>query len=340
MDRIPLVDISGPPFEAGVMLGYTWKEALHAAAASRPAEERPWWTQRPGESLIARHAPHLTDLYRGMAKGAGLPEFRCFDASASGPVRAATPADGCTSFAVHPSITLDGVPLSGQTKDTPRQQQFRYLVLRLKLEDAPQALTLTYPGLLFGHGFVTGGCAVFRNSLYAGVADGNLDLTPWGLLALHCRTVDEVIELTRRHGVRVSGHFTVADEDGGIAGIEIAKGGIAVLRPRRGLYTHANTVSSGRKRLLKHETKSPFNGENSRQRENRLRERLDTERGRLTAPLAMTALTDHTNHPRGICRHESDQAMTTAATVAEPTRRRLHCTRGAPCRHWPHTFRL
>jgi hypothetical protein len=201
-------------------------------------------------------------------------------------------------------------------------------------------LTLTYPGLLFGHGFVRGGCSIFRNSLYAGARDGALPYDAWGLMALHCRSVEDVVELTRRHGVSEHGfHCAVADERGGVIGIETGKGGMAVLKPKRGIYTHANSVASG-KRLARYESFSAFNGENSRQRESRLRERLENDRGRLTPQLAMMALSDHANHPLGICRHESLTAMTSAAVVVEPTRGRLTCTRGQPCRNWAERYEL
>lgn len=332
---VPVLDASGTPYEAGVVLGHAWKESLHLAAATLPAGETPWWMDRRLGRLVSRIAPHLPDLYRGMAKGAGIPERRCVDAAPGGP----TPIpDGCTSFAIQPSATLDGIPISGQSKDTPPSQQFRFVVVRLRLTGAPSLLTLTYAGCLWGHGFATGGCAIFRNSLYAGESDGLLNYDAWGLLAQHCRRVDEVIELTRRHGVRTHAHCAVADEKGGVAGIEIAQGGVAVLRPRRGIYTHANRVVSG-ERLRRFEPLTPLR-RNSLERETRLRERLAGDHGRLTPQLAFMALCDHTRHPLSICRHEAPRCITTSVVVVEPTRRRLHCTRGNPCRHWPRTYSL
>jgi hypothetical protein len=334
---VPLLDASGTPFDAGMILGYAWKEALHYAAAALPAGNTPWWMQRRLARLVSRYAPHVPDLYRGMAKGAGIPERLCADAAPGGP-RALADAGGCTSFALQPHTTQDDIPISGQTKDTPLSQQFRFVVLRLRLNGAPSLLTLTYPGCLWGHGFVAGGCAIFRNSLYAGTSAGLLDYEAWGLLALHCRSVAQVVELTQRHGVNIGSHCTVADESGAVAGIEIGAGGVALLKPQRGIYTHANRVVSSA-HLRRHEPQSEVQ-QNSLQREARLRARLEADRGRLTPQLAFMALCDHAHYPRSVCRHESAKIRTTSAVVVEPTRRLMHCTRGSPCGHWPRTYSL
>lgn len=329
-----MLDVEGTAFDAGVMVGHAWRDALHQQAAARPADLPPFWQAKPLRKLVERFAPHLPDLFQGMAKGAELPEDRV------GTRVLPDVAGGCTSFAVQPRAALDALPLSGQTKDTPASRIMRFVVLRLKLSNAPSVLTLTYPGWLFGHGFVEGGCSIFRNSLYAGAETGGLPYTVWGLLALHCKRVADVVELARRHGVDTASHTTVADEEGGALGIEIGRGGIGVCRPKAGIYVHANAVRSGQ-RLQQHENCGrSFSRENSLHRETRLRELLERDAGRLTAQLAYMAMCDHQNFPKSLCRHESTNAMTTAAVVAEPTRGLLHVSRGSPCQNWPVTYRL
>lgn len=330
---VPLLDVEGNSRDAGVMLGYLWADALRLHADHWAADRRPWWQDKRFDRLISRYAPHLPELYRGMAKGAGVPAEKVSDAA---------PPQGrgaCTSFALQPAATLDRQPISGQTKDTGSARWFQYQVLRLKLSDAPSALTLTYPGLLFGHGFVAGGCSIFRNSMYAGEAQGLLPYFVWGILALHCPTVEEVVELTKRYGVKNGGHCTAADARGGIVGIEWGQGGVAALKPKRGIYVHANAVVSGAK-LGRHEKGWPFGRENSLHRETRLRARLEADRGRLTAQLAYMGLCDHVGYPRSVCRHQSLDELTTAAVVVEPTRGLLHVSRGAPCQNWPKTYCL
>ncbi len=130
----------------------------------------------------------------------------------------------------------------------------------------------------------------------------------------------------------------MADEKGGIAGIEIGKGGVGICRPKGGIYVHANAVRSGKK-LLAHEQTKPGGRENSLHREARMRAQFEPEVGRLTAPLAMYAMADHEGFPASVCRHQ-ENGYTTSAAVAEPTRGLLHVTRGHPCQNWARTYRL
>jgi isopenicillin-N N-acyltransferase-like protein len=318
------------------MLGGLWKPALQLEA-ERSKGSKPWWKSRRYAPLMEKYAPHLPDVYRGMARGAGVSE----DALGE---RAAPEEDsaGCTSFAVAPEATLEGIPISGQTKDVSISRGRELLVLRMKMSNAPSLLTLTYCGStwLFGHGFVQGGTAVFRNSLYVDHRPRGLPYSLWGLIALHCPTVDEVIEVTQRYGVESAFHVVVADQRGGIVGIEGGQAGVACLRPEQGIYAHANAVvGEGPLRATEKDAGS-FRRADSLHRTKRLTERLQADRGRLTAQLAYAALCDHDGYPLSVCRHQSAEAQTAAAVIAEPTRGLLHVTCGAPCRNWPQTYSL
>lgn len=330
---VPLIDVEGTTKDAGVLLGYAWQDALPRDADRWPTRAKPWWRHTVCKELVERIAPHLPVLYRGMAQGAGIPDDRV-----STPVKC-DPAHGCTSFAIHPRVTLEGRPISGQTKDTSFTRILQYQVLRLRLLDAPSALTLTYPGWLYGHGFVAGGCAIFRNSLYAGPGRGRLPYFVWGILALHCSDVEQVARLTKDYGVQEGAHCTVADEKGGIIGIEIGRGGVAILKPTRGIYTHANAVASGPK-LAKHQETGSNYLEDSGHRAQRLWHCLELDSGRITAQLAFMAMCDHDGYPRSICPHEGKRSITTAAVVVEPARGLLHVCRGNPCQNWPETYAL
>lgn len=329
----PFINCEGTAREAGVMLGCAWKEALTLGSQRRKGR-RPWWKDKRIEGLVSRYAPHLPELYRGMAEGAGLGEGMV------GPSATLPESGSCTSFAVTPDVTLDGVPLSGQNKDTSVTRGMQLQVLRLSLTDAPSMLTLTYAGELFGHGFVEGGTAITRNSLYVPAPAEGLPYATWGILALHCPKVETVEELTRRHGVREVFHVTVADEEGAVMGIENGEGGPAFLEPADGIYVHANAILSGEK-MREHERDDPtFTRSGSHRRVQRLRARLGADSGRLTPQLAYMALSDHHGYPASICRHQSREASTTASVLFEPTRGLLHTCRGAPCQSWLTTFSL
>jgi isopenicillin-N N-acyltransferase-like protein len=334
--KMPCVECKGTALESGRMLGEIWKQAL-LLEAERSKGSKPWWKSRRYTPLVEKYAPHLPDVYRGMARGAGVSEDAMGERAGAEEAGA-----GCTSFALAPEATLEGIPISGQNKDVSAARGRQLLVLRMKMTNAPSMLTLTYTGStwLFGHGFIQGGTAIFRNSVYIAAGSGTLPYTIWALLALHCPSINDVMEMTDRHGVGDAFHVVVADQRGGIVGIEAGRGGVAYLRPARGIYAHANAIVSDGPLRKTEKDNAPFTRADSLHRANRLTERLQREHGRLTAKLAYNALCDHDGYPLSVCRHQSPEAQTVAAVIAEPTRGLLHVTRGAPCRHWPETFSL
>ena len=341
-EGIPELRVRGTALEAGEQLGAAWARALQAEADTRPAGRTPWWRHPLYARLVEQYAPHLPDLYRGMARGAGVPEDRVTTGvPMAGAEQPSSPGGGCTSFAIAPGATLEGRPISGQTKDVSWQRGQQFQVLALEMDDSPhEALTLTYPGWLFGHGFVAGGCALFRNSLFVESPDRGMPYGVWGMLALHCPSVEEVMQLTRDYGVAQSFHVTVADEAGDLVGIEHGRTATDFLGLGQGIYVHANGVVRHPELLAIEADDANFRREDSRGRCQALQGNLEANQGRLSAPLCYAALMDHTGYPVSVCRHQSEAAMTSAAVIAEPVQRRLHVARGPVCQNWPRTHIL
>jgi isopenicillin-N N-acyltransferase-like protein len=270
-----------------------------------------------------------------MAEGAGI---------ASDELVAPVPADmaaGCTSFAVAPGSTRDGQLICGQTKDAPADRVRRNVILKLSPSDAPSALTMTYPGMLFGHGFITRGCAIFRNSIGMNAVPtaDPLPYDAWGILALHCKTVEDVCALTESHPVADPFHCTICDARGGIVGIEHADGDTAVLHPSQGVYAHANNILSDGPLRCREAVDAEFLTR-SQHRSDRLRRRLIEDNGRSTPETVHNALCDHDGYPYSVCNHESERFCTTAALIAEPTRGRLLISTGSPCCNDLQEYRL
>jgi isopenicillin-N N-acyltransferase-like protein len=333
---VPLLRVAGKAFDCGLQLGELWRPALRDRAESPGSGTVSILGTKAIAGLFERHAPSVIDLHRGMAKGAGIPEDRLNSLFPAG----AGLADGCTSFAVQPAATRDGKPLSGQTKDTGAERIEQYQVLALRIENGLHLLTLTYPGWLFGHGFAAGGCAIFRNSISCGNPGGKLPYDVWGLLAQTCPTVDDVRKLTLDHGVMEGFHCVIADERGGILGIEAGRTGYAFLGPENGLYTHTNHVMSGPP-LSDIEDPPIYGIDGSEHRQKRLLELLARKAGQITGRSAFSALADHTNYPNSICSNDrANGGLTTAAVVAEPLSRLMHVCRGLPCNNPPVTYHL
>lgn len=333
---VPVFRVAGPAFDCGLRLGELWGPALRARAEKPDAGTASILGTPLIVRLFERHAPSVIDLHRGMAKAAGIPESRLFSIHPGG----AGLKDGCTSFAVQSAVTRDGTPISGQTKDTGAERIAQFQALALRIKGGLELLTLTYAGWLFGHGFAAGGCSIFRNSISCGNPGGKLPYDVWGLLVHACSTVEEARKLTLDHGVMEGFHCAIADEHGGILGIESGKPGYAFLPPVNGIYTHTNHIMSGPP-LTDVEEPPIYGIDGSQHRQKRLYELLETSRGQITGHSAFAALGDHTNYPNSICSDaRANGGLTTAAVVVEPVKRLMHVSRGLPCRNPPITIRL
>ena len=300
------------------------------------------------KALFERRAPHVLDLDRGLADEVADSRRQRTRAPKVRSVGTPPAAGGCTSFGVSGAVSLDGGPLSGQTKDTPAENAHQYIALRMRIKDAPAILTLAYPGELLGHGFWSTGMSLFRNSLYSAAgADDGLAMYDWGYLALAGASVQDAIELALRLGIRGAGSCLITDARGESAAVEFNGGGVSVVPARDGIATHANHPEGAETGPLDCGWESHGYGPGEREcstwRMHGLWELLDRERGRLTAQKAMALLGDHTRYPQSICRHEVEgrpEQETTAAVVAEPAKGRLHVVRGQPCANWPATYTI
>jgi hypothetical protein len=196
------------------------------------------WASAPPEvrRLFERHAPHVLDLRRGLADGAGPPARRPQTGAPAPPPRA-----GCTSFGVSGRLTLDGHPISGQTKDPARPSALLFVVLRLRITGAPAVLTVAYPGELIGFGFWSTGMSLFRNSLFSSsAAERGLSVDDWRYLALAGASVHQAVELARRFGIRGQGNTLLSDGAGESLSVEVNAGGVSVVPAKEGIATHAN----------------------------------------------------------------------------------------------------
>lgn len=330
-DRAPLVAVEGTAYECGEQYG---RIVLRDYPGYRTYLDMAFeWKHLPApvRRLVERRAAYLIDLYRGLT-----------DAAGPGAGRSRAPGEpGCTSFGVSGAITTDGQPLAGQNKDTPVENMRRYIVLRMRIQDAPTILVLAYPGEVLGYGLWSTGMSLFRNSLYSSAdSPRGLTVVQWGLLALAGRSVQDAVELARSHGIAGAGNCLISDPGGESLSVEFNAGGVSVVPARDGIATHANHPEGPETAPFEHYPDA-VEKKLSRHRAGRLRELLERQRGGLTVGGAFAALSDHEQHPRGICRHEIGDmpgGATTAAVVASPARGRLHVVRGQPCCNPPATY--
>ncbi len=350
---LPRITLRGTPFDIGLQYGRKARSRIrrHLAnqrslmAARFPADPD-WWRRAVHEQLAAyeEFAPHFVEEMAGLSRGADLAfeEIVLLNVRDElSPAPRAAPAEACTSFGCHGDLTLSGAPILGQTKDTAAISQDLYIVIAMRQQGRPDLLQMPYAGELGVFGVSSAGMSAFGNSIYVpSPATGQL---PWSLfrrLALEAASVDEVLALVRRHGVRTTGSLTIGDASGRAVAIEITDHGCGIVEADDGILVHANHICAPE--LVCYEDYPEPERSASHARQVRLRELLAAERARLTGPLAVAALTDHANYPRSICRHPSSPGdiRTTAALVVEPAAGLMHVVRGQVCQGWPATYSL
>jgi len=350
---LPRIEVRGAPFEIGLQYGQKARPRIrrhfanqHSLMAARSPVDPDWWRRAVHKQLASyeEFAPYFVDEMHGLARGADLAFEEILLLNVRDeltPAPRAAPADACTSFGCHGALTLSGGPILGQTKDTAAISPDLYVVLAMRQQGRPDLLQMPYAGELGVFGLSSTGMSAFGNSIYVrGRATGRL---PWSLfrrLVLEAGSVDEVLALVHRHGVQTAGNLTIGDASGRAVAIEVTDHGAGIVEAEDGILVHANHICSPGLVCCEDYTEPERSASHARQA--RLRELLAAERGRLTAPLAVAALTDHANYPRSICRHASGltDIRTTAALVVEPAAGLVHIVRGQVCQGWPATYSL
>jgi isopenicillin-N N-acyltransferase-like protein len=350
---LPRIELRGTPFEIGKKFGELERVRIHLHLFNQKnlmtrlhPQEPDWWKREvyaylpPYEEL----APHFVEEMRGLARGTDLSFEEILLLNVRDEViNTFKPiiADTCTSFGCSGQVTLSGEPILGQTKDTGGISRDLFVVTAMYQKNRPDLLQMPYAGELGVFGLSSSGMSAFGNSIYVrGRARGKI---PWSLfrrLVLEADSVAQVIDLVEEHGITAAGNLTIGDRTGRVIAIENTDHGHGIVDQTNGILVHANHINTPALQQFEDYPEPEKSG--SLQRQARLRELLEVERGRLTAPLAMRCLMDHANYPRSICRHPSspDDMSTTAALVVEPTLGLLHAIRGQACQGWAETYSL
>ncbi len=288
-------------------------------------------------------APHMVEEMHGIARGADVSIDDIYLLNMRDELLPALKTtEEYTAFGCSGEVTLGGEPLVGQTKDTGALSADIYVVLAMYQKGRPDLLQMPYAGELGVFGCSSSGMSVFGNSMAVrNTGEGKL---PWSLLrrlALEASGINEVVALVGRYGIcgRGGGNLVIGDRTGRAIGLEHCGQGNAVVEQTGGILVHTNHPLS---QLAQYERWTEPEMSGSRRRHERLTQLLAAERGRLTAPLALHCLTDHSGYPRSICRHlpGPGDIQTTAAVVVELTRGLLSVVRGQPCRGYAAVYSL
>ncbi len=300
------------------------EDALAKALAYRP------WVQR--------YARFFDEEIQGVAHGAGISLAEAYllqlRAEVATPIEPDDAAE-CTTFAVQPEATANGVGLVGQNADLPAFYGEIGIVAEIVPDDAPRVLMLMPAGQVSYIGINDRGLGVFANFV---TCDGwRLGFPRYLLsrLALTHETADDAIAAVR--GVRraSSRNLIMLDGRGIAADLETTPTSDARLDPEDGILAHSNHyVASG----LAGEERSPEkNVANSHVRLRQMQDLLHARRGRLDAAAMEEVLRDRACYPDTLCRMPGDDpgsdVITFASVIAEPSEGRMRVAVGPPNEH-------
>lgn len=295
------------------------------------------------EEPIRGFSPAAAEEIAGIAAGAGVPlsdvlalNARSEIMFAAAPGRAASIPVECTSFALLPERTGQGI-VTGQNWDWLTHARRTTVVLDVRRPDAPDFVTVVEAGQLAKVGLNAAGVALCTNTLIGAVRTAGVGVPYHVLLrsVLDAGSGDEAAERIAGADRAMSANYLISDRSGFCLDLETAAGAgdPERLTAQEGVLTHTNhflseelTATDG------YITRKPHTVDRHRNIELRLRDPRAS-----TVEEIKDSLSDHHDWPGSVCQHPDpsvaieERTCTIAGIVIEPDRGVLHYGAGNPC---------
>lgn len=298
---------------------------------------------------IERFDPRYLEEMRGIGEGAGV-SFEdvlginvrtevMFAAKARKAAVEARRIDGCSAFAVLPEASASGHTLTGQNWDWLLHSFETVVVLEARQAEGADFVTVVEAGLLAKTGMNSSGIGLTTNALVTDHDEGVPGIPYHVLLRaiLDAENMSDGYAVVQRGFRSSSANFLVASDDGVAVDIEAAPGDFSRLFlnfPSGGVLLHTNHFVSpafdAKDVSLWVMPDSPFRLE-------RLRSAVETHGSKLRIEDFQAFLSDHANHPSGICCHPDvrmdpfDRGATVASVLMDLDARRMWLADGHPC---------
>ncbi len=347
----PFYRFEGSHHEIGVQYGAACAELIHLhldLAVSR-LEQRVHVRYRDAVAnalafrpYVQTYAPFMDEEIQGVAAGSGLSleqayllQLRAELGVISADQLKEESGDECTTFAILPEATVDGIPMIGQNADLPDFYNQISSVVEFVFDDMPSVLMLTPAGQVSYIGINDAGLGVCANSLNCDGWRGGYPRYLLSRLALTQGTVDDAIATVDALPRASSRNLLFLDSHGNAADLENIPTRTSRIDPVNGLLAHANHYLSTD--LLDEERSKPRSLANSRNRQALMERRLAALHGKLDHEVMKTILRDRSEEPDCLCRMEGDEensdVITFASLIAEPTQGQMWVAVGPPNQH-------
>jgi isopenicillin-N N-acyltransferase-like protein len=345
-NTLPLLEVSGSPSERGHAHGETFKELIQELVVAnfddleKSTHGMDVLTRERTHEIVAtyagptrEYAPDLFEELEAIARAADVSVEDLLALNAFLELHDyfsdAFVISGCTSLMVPGSPSGEGA-LIAQNYDLSAFYAAAAVLIKVKSDDAPDALFYTSAGML--------GCAGL-NEAGIGVAINNLVPSDAGAGVLYPFMIRRILESVRIGDAidavvsqpRASGmNYVLCDENGEIYDVETTASTYEVTCPFDGPMAHSNHYLADR---LKPFERREWGGRGQSILRWGRATRLLKARDNLDAEVLRDILSDRVNAPIGICRHNeihngSHCGQTISGIVLDPPGRRAWFTKG------------
>ncbi|MBT5055747.1 MAG: peptidase C45 [Gemmatimonadetes bacterium] len=355
--------VSGSPREMGEQIGEGLREEIRnfdAIAMDRTrkaisiSDEAALAVAADSMGRVQIYAPHLLEELEGMSRASGVSGERLMllqirnqlqtedGGRGVAPGSSVTTDAGCTSFAVSGQVSSLGA-VAGQNWDNDVELDPHTVVLTRRPDDAPAFATITQAGLIAYIGVSDAGIGVCLNTLPAPARALGVPHYFTVRAIFESRSLEAAAAAVSRAERAIPANVLLATPQGP-ADFEVTIDAVHVLRDddEDGVVTHTNhclhpelvTVNDSFPELIE-----------SIPRKCRIDELLAAAPRPIQRSHFESALSDHDNHPRSICRHPNDHPVTgfwssVFSILIEADNGRMHISRGNPCENAYETYEL
>lgn len=334
------IEVAGLPREMGRQIGEAARDEIRGFVAIalervnktvRVSREQAMAVAARSIPFVAAYSPDMLEEIRGMAEGSGCSVEDVMLLQVRNQLRPDADA-GCTSLSLASSPSADRGTIVAQNWDNDPALDPFTIVLTRRPTGKPALMNITQAGLIAYIGFNDAGIGLCLNTLPAPSREFGVPhyFTVRGIY--ETRSLDGAVEAVRRAERAIPANIILATPQGP-ADLEVTIDAVHVVTDPGGRVTHTNHCV--------HPELLPINAAFPELIESHPRKRrIDILMHRPADPPAVasvqTALRDHDNHPRSICRHTNDDPLTgfwqtVFSVVIEPNARRMHISRGTPC---------
>ena len=346
------IEVYGTPHEMGLQLGEAAGEEIRGFAAiavervnktASITREQALATANACIPYVADYAPDLLAESRGMAASSGVSLDELMLLQVRNQLRSRKDAGradgdgGCTALAVRrPALVAQN------WDNDPALDPFNVVVTR-RPHKAPATLTVGQAGLIGYIGCSDRGIGVCLNALPAPARDVGVPHYFIVRRVLEAESLDAAIEAVRSAYRAIPANMILTTPQGP-ADFEILIDDLHVLRPEHGAAWLTHTNHCLHPALTAVNERFPELIE-SVPRKRRIDDLLGRAGDGIDVGVAQSALRDHQDQPRSICRHANDHPRhgfwtSVLSVVIEADLGRMHLSRGNPCSNPYEEYRL